>query len=111
MDLVTGEVVLADGILALPTPGHTPGHMSVRIDSGNGADLLLLGDAVSHPLQISEPSHPYTLEADAQAARETRFKLLECITAEDSIIAACHFPEPGFGHVIQQGDQRYWQPI
>jgi glyoxylase-like metal-dependent hydrolase (beta-lactamase superfamily II) len=108
LSLITSDVVLADGIRALHTPGHTPGHLSVEIRADSGAGLLLLGDAVSHPLQITTPNHTYTLEVDAQTACETRLQLLERIKTENLIIAACHFPEPGFGRVIRQGQQRYW---
>jgi hypothetical protein len=33
------------------------------------------------------------------------------IEAEGMIVAARHFPEPGFGRIAQSGGRRYWQGI
>ena len=35
LDLVEGDEEIADGVTLLPTPGHTPGHMSVLVTSGD----------------------------------------------------------------------------
>jgi len=45
--LVDGEHdVLGDGqVVLLPSYGHTPGHQSVRVRPGKGADLVLTADA------------------------------------------------------------------
>jgi glyoxylase-like metal-dependent hydrolase (beta-lactamase superfamily II) len=37
---VTGETELLDGVRVVPTPGHTPGHQSVVIDSAEGAAII-----------------------------------------------------------------------
>ncbi|HEX5829419.1 MAG TPA: MBL fold metallo-hydrolase, partial [Gemmatimonadaceae bacterium] len=43
LDEVEGERALADGITLLPTPGHTPHHQSILLESG-GESLLFIGD-------------------------------------------------------------------
>jgi glyoxylase-like metal-dependent hydrolase (beta-lactamase superfamily II) len=40
----------------VPTPGHTPGHASVFIES-EGEELVELGDVVVHDLQLADPGH------------------------------------------------------
>ncbi len=52
--LLTGETALTSAITALPTPRHTPGHMSVLITSG-GEQALIAGDAVEGSVFMSEP--------------------------------------------------------
>ena len=45
---VTDEIVLE------PTPGHTPGHVSVHITS-RGEEAVITGDMIHHPCQIVHP--------------------------------------------------------
>ena len=35
----------AGDILAVPTPGHTPGHVSILVDDGSNHQIMLAGDA------------------------------------------------------------------
>ena len=111
LSLIVGETVLGDGICAIYTPGHSPGHMSVQIASSSGDRLLILGDAFYHPLQVTEPAHHFAGDGNAVVANTTRSELLERLEANDTIIAACHFPEPGFGRVRDHGQQRVWQSL
>ena len=41
--LVEAELEVASGVRLVPTPGHTPGHASVFIES-EGEELVVLGD-------------------------------------------------------------------
>ena len=36
-----GDESLADGVTVLSTPGHTPGHQSMRVHTGRGVELLV----------------------------------------------------------------------
>lgn len=111
LSLIAGETMVAEGIYAIPTPGHSPGHMSLQLEANGGEKLLILGDAFYHPLQITGPAHHFAIDGDAPTANVTRAQLLDRIEAGDMVITACHFPEPGFGRVRREGAQRYWQPI
>ena len=51
MELVDGEVALTDELTTLPTPGHTPGHMSIMIAS-QGERGLILGDVLHNTVQV-----------------------------------------------------------
>ena len=42
----------AEEITLIPTPGHSPGHMSILIESG-GQQALLTGDVAHHPCQMA----------------------------------------------------------
>ena len=58
---ITGEVSLE------PTPGHSPGHVSVRIRSG-GHEAVITGDVMHHPAQCARPAWASTFDADAPHA-------------------------------------------
>jgi glyoxylase-like metal-dependent hydrolase (beta-lactamase superfamily II) len=111
LQLIDEEIVLASGVKTFYTPGHTPGHMSIKIEADNGKIVWLLGDAAAHPLQITEPSHKYAFDNDPETAVQTRAKLIECIETEGGIVGACHFPQPGFGRIIYEQSRRYWQAL
>ena len=59
----------------MATPGHTPGHVSVRIAS-NGEEGLITGDFVHHPCQIAHPEWLSTADSDPAEARLTRERML-----------------------------------
>lgn len=75
VELVEGEVdVLGDGsIRLLPTPGHTPGHMSVLVRTPSG-EVLLAGDAAYTLRNVREQSLPL-INADADAYRRSLARL------------------------------------
>jgi N-acyl homoserine lactone hydrolase len=47
-----GEAPILEGIRVLPTPGHTPGHQSVLVDTDEG--LVVVGGDVAHTLEELE---------------------------------------------------------
>jgi N-acyl homoserine lactone hydrolase len=58
--LLDGEHdVFGDGtVVALPTPGHTPGHQSLRVRTGSGRVLVLVGDACYTARHVDESMPP-----------------------------------------------------
>ena len=110
LDLVSGEKSLTDEVVAIPTPGHTPGHMSLLVSSA-GQRALILGDVAIHPAQITEEGWNAAFDMDADTALATRKQILGRLEAEGLTVAACHFPEPGFGRIVRLEGRRYWQGI
>jgi len=110
LDLLTADRVITDEITAVHTPGHTPGSISLLIVSG-GQRAILAGDAFAHPAQVTEPDMGFAFDFDGPLAAQTRHSLLDRIEAEGLTLAACHFPEPGFGEVLRLEGRRYWQAI
>lgn len=53
-----GEYAPADGLLALSTPGHTAGHMSLWIELPHGAPVVLCGDAADLRENIDDEVAP-----------------------------------------------------
>jgi glyoxylase-like metal-dependent hydrolase (beta-lactamase superfamily II) len=110
LDLLPGEAALTDELLAIPTPGHTPGHLSLLVDS-DGQRGLLLGDVAHHPAQVSEPDWNTVWDTDPVTAAATRARVLEWAERERMIVVSYHFPAPGFGRVVEQGGRPVWEAL
>jgi glyoxylase-like metal-dependent hydrolase (beta-lactamase superfamily II) len=89
LHVVSGPSALTGGIELVPTPGHTPGHQSVRI-----GPLTLTGDVVLHPVQLANPAVTYAHDEDPERAAATRKALLERVRAQNGLIGTAHFPDP-----------------
>ena len=110
MDLVSGEYALTDEITAIPTPGHTPGHQSFVIASA-GERAVILGDVIHHPAQTEETGWSPSFDTDGMLSAETRSALLERLEADGDLVAACHFPAPGFGHIVRVDGKRTFRAL
>ena len=70
-DLVPSDHRLSDEITLIPTPGHSPGHMSIHIKS-DGQDALLTGDVAHHPVQMAHLDWSSTADSDPKQSAATR---------------------------------------
>lgn len=92
-----GEVL--PGITAMPLPGHTAGHTGYRLDSGDKS-LLVWGDIVHFPqIQVPRPDVSIAFDQDASLSAVTRSRFLDCVAAEQLLIAGMHLGEPGFARI------------
>jgi glyoxylase-like metal-dependent hydrolase (beta-lactamase superfamily II) len=99
---------IAPGICPMPTPGHTPGHMSLMIES-DGERLLHMVD-VSHLLfQPQNPDWSPMYDSLPELAAETRRRIFEKAADEDLLVLAYHHPFPGLGHFRKQGEAFVWE--
>ena len=55
--LIGADYEIDTGLTIEPSPGHTPGHISLNVNSG-GQHAVFSGDLMHHPLQVPEPSSP-----------------------------------------------------
>jgi glyoxylase-like metal-dependent hydrolase (beta-lactamase superfamily II) len=107
IDLIAGETEIVPGMRALPTPGHTPGHVSVRIDA-NGQSLVVLGDVVVHTLQVFDPDTVYVSDGDHELAVQTRRRFLGELADEGIPVIAAHLY--GIGRFAREGQGFRWEP-
>ena len=107
VDLVEWEHQLCPEIRLEPTPGHTPGHVSVHITS-NGEEALITGDCIHHPCQMSRPDWCSSADYDAVQGRRTREALLEKYVGKDILIIGTHFATPTAGYVKALDDGGFW---
>jgi glyoxylase-like metal-dependent hydrolase (beta-lactamase superfamily II) len=93
VDLVTDDHKVHDGIRLVPTPGHTPGHVSVSVESA-GRHAIISGDAIHHPCQIAHPEWNVHADFDPELARRTRVELLGRCADSGTLLIGSHFPSP-----------------
>ena len=84
----------------MPTPGHTPGHVSLRIVS-EGEDALITGDFIHHPCQIARPGWSSTADSDPAIARLTREAMLAGLADTTVLVIGTHFAARTVGHVVR----------
>ena len=97
----TNEVICEEVSLE-PTPGHTPGHVSVRIQS-EGESAVITGDFLHHPCQMEEPYWECTADWNKKMAQNTRMEALEAYAEEGLLVFGTHFASPSVGTVIKKG--------
>ena len=51
------------------------------------------------------------LGMDPELTRQTRRSLVERLERERILVAAGHFPAPGFGRIVRLNGRRYWQGL
>ncbi len=103
-DLVPGEHRVCDEIRLIPTEGHTPGHVSVVIES-QGEQALITGDAIHHPCQIAHPEWASVADYDQTCSTQSRHDLLARLGDQDILVIGTHFTAPGAGHIVSNGDR------
>lgn len=109
-DIVDYKTEILPGIKAMATPGHTPGHMVLDISSGN-EQLLCTFDIVHYPFQLEQPDWHFVGDTTPEQAALTRRQVLNRASTDKVLVMACHFPFPGLGHIIKDGEVWIWQPI
>ena len=103
VDLVDMDHRLSDEVRLIPTPGHTPGHVSVEITS-KGKRALITGDMMHHPCQIARPDWSSNFDSDQAWSRRTRHAFLEDAAATDTLVIGTHFATPTAGRVVRDGE-------
>lgn len=92
LHLVDGATRLGPGLSTVATPGHTPGHQCVLLESG-GETLAVTGDLLVHAIQLVDPRLPYAIESDPDLARESRIRLLDELARTNGVLATAHLTE------------------
>jgi glyoxylase-like metal-dependent hydrolase (beta-lactamase superfamily II) len=103
VDLVETDHRICDEISLLPTLGHTPGHVSVRVAS-RGEEALITGDFMHHPCQIARPEWSSTADSDPAEARQTREQMLTRLADAPILVIGTHFAGRTAGQVVREGD-------
>ena len=112
VDLIYGKEPLSKDVIAIPTPGHSPGHESLLVSFGRKGGAIFAGDGVIvNPAQLAEPLWNIHFDEDKGQASFTREMLLNWVEADGMVVAAGHVPGAGFGRVVREWGRRYWQTL
>lgn len=93
----------------LPTPGHTPGHMSIVIES-QGEKAVITGDMMHFVCQVARPDWSPTLDTDLLASAVTRNKFVHNFADTGTLVLGTHFPTPSGGYIITEADSHRFVP-
>jgi glyoxylase-like metal-dependent hydrolase (beta-lactamase superfamily II) len=102
VDLVETDHRISPELRLTPTPGHTPGHVSVMIQS-EGQSAVITGDIAHHPCQMAHPVWATSYDSDTQGATATRAKLFAEWADQPILVIGTHYAAPTAGHVKRDG--------
>jgi len=100
---VQGPTDVCDGVRLIATPGHTPGHCSVIVES-KGESAMITGDFVHHPIQFHDPGLASPFDIDNDAAIATRRRVFGEYADTPTLIIGTHFAGPTAGKLVRDGD-------
>lgn len=102
---------VASGITAIDTSGHTPGHTSFVVASGN-AKMLVQSDVTNIPeFFLRNPDWHVAFDVDPEKAEKTRRRFYDMAVADQMLVAGFHFSFPSMGYVEKDGTGYRLNPI
>jgi glyoxylase-like metal-dependent hydrolase (beta-lactamase superfamily II) len=102
-DLVRPDHRVTDEVWLEPTPGHTPGHVSIHIAS-EGEEAVITGDMIHHPCQIAHADWSSSADWNQTLAAETRTAFLQRYSDRPVLVIGTHFAAPTAGHIVRDGE-------
>lgn len=100
VELVEGERKITDELIFVPAPGHTAGHSTVVIRSGQEWGVYL-GDMAQHRAQLERTAWVSSFDTLPLVSLETKRRLMdECVEA-GALIMYTHGAYPGVGRMTR----------
>jgi glyoxylase-like metal-dependent hydrolase (beta-lactamase superfamily II) len=99
-DLIGNDHRVCEELTLIPTPGHSPGHLSILVRS-EGEQMLLAGDAAHHPVQMAHLDWSSTADFDPAQAAQTRRDLFARFADTSTRVIGGHFSG---GRIVRDGD-------
>jgi glyoxylase-like metal-dependent hydrolase (beta-lactamase superfamily II) len=101
LNLTEDNHEVVPGVRVVHAPGHTPGHRVAVLEAGDEV-LVLTGDLLHQPVQVTRAASPSTHDEDPNEACRSRVSVLSSAREGQWLVAASHFARP-FGVVTNQG--------
>jgi len=102
VDFIDPDFLLTDEVSLIPTPGHTPGHVSVLIRS-RGEEAVITGDLMHHPIQLAVPTAHGRFVMDQAQGAKTRVEFIDRFADTPTLVIGSHFSDPTAGHIVSDG--------
>jgi glyoxylase-like metal-dependent hydrolase (beta-lactamase superfamily II) len=102
-EFVATDYRITDEVWLEPTPGHTPGHVSVHIRS-KGEEAVITGDMMHHPIQLAAPAIHGNFDMDKPLGAKTRLEFIERYANRKVLIIGSHFCDPTSGWIVRDGN-------
>lgn len=103
-----GEML--SGFTFLPTPGHSPDHMSILLRT-NGEEALFAGDVLHDPVQVARPDLSSMFCADPKEARRSRLRMLELAAERGLTWFSSHCAGTSVGTISRVADGFAWSSL
>lgn len=106
-----GDTQLIDGIKAVNSHGHTPGHTVYLVES-KGEKLLIVGDLIHvGAIQFADPTVTIQFDSNNKEAFAQRSKFFKKAASEGMIVGAAHIAFPGLGRLREDKKGFDWLPL
>jgi len=106
VDYISPHHQVTEEVSLFPTPGHTPGHVSVLIRS-RGEEAVITGDLMHHPIQLVDPLRHGNFDMDKGQGALTRQAFVERFANSKVLVIGSHFCDPTSGWIERHG--RGWK--
>jgi glyoxylase-like metal-dependent hydrolase (beta-lactamase superfamily II) len=103
VDLIEADHAICPELSLRPTPGHTPGHVSIVVES-KGERAIITGDMMHNPIQLERPDDTGRFDMDQAQARKTRKQFVDDMANSDVFVIGSHFSDPTGGFVVRDGE-------
>jgi glyoxylase-like metal-dependent hydrolase (beta-lactamase superfamily II) len=101
-DFIGPDHRITEEVWLEPTPGHTPGHVSIHIRS-RGEEAIITGDMMHHPVQLAVPGTLANFDMDKEQGAKTRRAFVERYSDRKVMIIGSHFCDPTSGWIVRDG--------
>ncbi|NSC19767.1 MBL fold metallo-hydrolase [Streptomyces albus subsp. chlorinus] len=98
------------GVHVVASDGHTAGHVHYHVTAGNER-LIVFGDAMHSPLQVTHPQWPVAVDLDTCQAAKQRRRLVAELAEEGTVGFGVHFADVVFGRVDQSRAEPAWLTV
>jgi glyoxylase-like metal-dependent hydrolase (beta-lactamase superfamily II) len=109
IDLIEPDREVIEEVRLEPTPGHTPAHASVHIQSDD-QHAVITGDLLHHPIQCAEPGLRMPLTADYETSCRTLRNFLARYQDRQALVFGSHFADPTAGWIVREGENWRFVP-
>jgi glyoxylase-like metal-dependent hydrolase (beta-lactamase superfamily II) len=103
VEFIDPDFRLTDEVSLFPTPGHTPGHVSVLIQS-RGESAVITGDLMHNPIQVAVPGIEARFDMDKAQGARTREEFVKRFNGSRTLVIGSHFSDPTAGYIVPDGD-------